>query len=48
MTADTMGGVWTYAVELARVLVATGLEVGLAPWGLFYKSAADKSGSSPA
>ena len=33
MTADTMGGVWTYAVELARVLVGDGLEVGLATMG---------------
>lgn len=30
MTADAIGGVWTYAVELARGLVAEGIRVSLA------------------
>jgi len=33
MTADTVGGVWTYAVELARALEARGIEVVLATMG---------------
>lgn len=33
MTADTVGGVWTYAVELSRALAAHGIEVGLATMG---------------
>ncbi len=33
MTADTVGGVWTYAMELARALGAHGVEVGLATMG---------------
>jgi glycogen synthase len=33
MTADTVGGVWTYAVELARELDARGVEVGIASMG---------------
>jgi glycogen synthase len=33
MTADTVGGVWTYAVELARALEARGVEVGIATMG---------------
>ncbi len=33
MTADTAGGVWTYAVELARALPAHGVEVTLATGG---------------
>jgi glycogen(starch) synthase len=33
MTADTVGGVWTYAVELARALVARGVHVGIATMG---------------
>jgi glycogen synthase len=33
MTADTVGGVWTYALELARALQAEGLEVALATMG---------------
>jgi glycogen(starch) synthase len=33
MTADTVGGVWTYAVELARELDARGVRVGLATMG---------------
>jgi glycosyltransferase involved in cell wall biosynthesis len=33
MTADTVGGVWTYAVELARALGAEGVEVVLATMG---------------
>jgi glycogen(starch) synthase len=33
MTADTVGGVWTYAVELARGLAERGVEVALATMG---------------
>jgi glycogen(starch) synthase len=33
MTADTVGGVWTYALELTRALEAPGVEVTLATMG---------------
>jgi glycogen synthase len=33
MTADTVGGVWTYAVDLARALDTRGIEVGIASMG---------------
>ena len=33
MTTDTVGGVWTYAIELARALGTEGVEVGLAIMG---------------
>jgi glycogen synthase len=33
MTADTVGGVWTYAVELARELESRGVRVGIATMG---------------
>jgi glycogen(starch) synthase len=33
MTADTIGGVWTYAIELARGLAERGIEVALATMG---------------
>jgi glycosyltransferase involved in cell wall biosynthesis len=33
MTADTVGGVWTYAVELSRALAHTGVRVHLATMG---------------
>src|SRR5215213_5483012 len=33
MTADTLGGVWTYALELARSLAPHGVEVMLASMG---------------
>ncbi len=33
MTADTIGGVWTYAVELARALRPQGVEIYLATMG---------------
>jgi glycosyltransferase involved in cell wall biosynthesis len=33
MTADAVGGVWTYALELARALAAHGVEVHLATMG---------------
>ncbi len=33
MTADTIGGVWTYALELARALEPHGVEVALATMG---------------
>jgi glycosyltransferase involved in cell wall biosynthesis len=34
MTADTVGGVWTYALELAAALGRRGIEVALATMGL--------------
>jgi glycosyltransferase involved in cell wall biosynthesis len=34
MTADTVGGVWTYAVELARELDARGVAVAIATMGV--------------
>src|SRR3954454_21886090 len=33
LTADTIGGVWTYAAELAHALDARGVEVALATMG---------------
>jgi glycogen synthase len=33
MTADTVGGVWTYAIALSQDLVARGIEVSLATMG---------------
>jgi glycosyltransferase involved in cell wall biosynthesis len=33
MTADTVGGVWTYALELARALADSGVHVALATMG---------------
>lgn len=33
MTADTLGGVWTYALDLARALGERGIEVALATMG---------------
>jgi glycogen synthase len=33
MTADTVGGVWTYALDLARALSERGIEVALATMG---------------
>lgn len=33
MTADTVGGVWTYALELARALDVHGVEIALATMG---------------
>jgi glycogen(starch) synthase len=33
MTADTIGGVWTYALELARALAPEGIEISLATLG---------------
>jgi glycogen synthase len=33
MTADTVGGVWTYALELARTLVHRGIHIHLATMG---------------
>ncbi len=33
MTADTVGGVWTYAVELCRALAGQGIKVNLATMG---------------
>ena len=46
MTADTVGGVWTYAVELARGLAERGVEVALATMGAplndFQREKADR------
>lgn len=39
MTADTVGGVWTYALELARALETYGVEVALATMGRRLSSA---------
>jgi glycogen synthase len=39
MTADTVGGVWTYALELARVLSKQGTEIALATMGAPLMSA---------
>ncbi|WP_326491751.1 glycosyltransferase family 4 protein [Myxococcus stipitatus] len=33
MTTDTVGGVWTYALELCRALAEVGVEVALATMG---------------
>ena len=33
MTADCVGGVWTYALDLARALSARGVSVALATMG---------------
>lgn len=33
MTADTVGGVWTYSIELSRLLARTGISVALAAMG---------------
>ena len=33
MTADTLGGVWTFSLELARVLAEDGIQVALATMG---------------
>jgi hypothetical protein len=33
MTADPIGGVWTYAIELSRALAARGMEIALATMG---------------
>lgn len=33
MTADTVGGVWTYALDLSRGLAASGVEVNIATMG---------------
>ena len=33
MTADTVGGVWTYALDLARALAPHGVSVALATMG---------------
>ena len=33
MTADTVGGVWTYAIELARALEPFGVEILIATMG---------------
>ncbi|HEX2250476.1 MAG TPA: glycosyltransferase family 4 protein, partial [Gemmatimonadales bacterium] len=35
MSADTVGGVWTYSIELARALGEQGIEVALATMGGF-------------
>jgi glycosyltransferase involved in cell wall biosynthesis len=46
MTADTVGGVWTYALELARCLGERGVEVALAtmgdPLSVLHREMADR------
>jgi len=39
MTTDTVGGVWTYALELSRALGLAGIQVGLASMGARPSSA---------
>jgi glycosyltransferase involved in cell wall biosynthesis len=39
MTADTVGGIWTYAMELSRALGTRGVEVGLATMGAHLNGA---------
>lgn len=39
MTTDTVGGVWTYAIELSRGLAASGLETVLATMGAAVSAA---------
>lgn len=39
MTTDTIGGVWTYALQLAEALAADDVQIGLATMGLPLKSA---------
>ena len=39
MTADTVGGVWTYALELAGALAPHGVTVALATMGAGLPSA---------
>jgi glycogen synthase len=48
MTADTVGGVWTYAIELARGLAERGVEVALATMGAPLNDAQrEKAGRIP-
>jgi glycosyltransferase involved in cell wall biosynthesis len=39
MTADTVGGVWTYSIELARALACRGIDVAIATMGPRMNSA---------
>lgn len=43
MTADTMGGVWTYALDLARSLADYGCEIALAAMGGLLSAPAARS-----
>lgn len=38
MTADTVGGVWTYALELAQALDSRGIQIALATMGRLFPS----------
>src|SRR6185295_16056142 len=38
-TADTVGGVWSYAVDLARGLAGVGIKIGLATMGALVRQA---------
>lgn len=42
MTADTLGGVWTYSMELCRVLGTYGVEIHLAGLGAFPSKSQQK------
>ena len=46
MTADTVGGVWTYAMELAGALVAGGTKVSLATMGAAMSAEQRKQSSN--
>ncbi|HZQ45663.1 MAG TPA: glycosyltransferase family 4 protein [Verrucomicrobiae bacterium] len=46
MTADTIGGVWTYALELARALASHGVEVVMATMGARLNSGQASEASS--
>ncbi len=51
MTADTIGGVWTFAMELARGLIARGVEVTVASCGrplTSHQRAQAKAAGNPA
>lgn len=46
MTADTVGGVWTYALDLARALASHGVSVSLATMGRLPSAAQDAEAAS--
>jgi glycogen synthase len=46
MTADTVGGVWTYAIELARALADEGVGIALATMGRLPSTAQRKEARS--
>lgn len=47
MTADAVGGVWSYALELAAALSQRGIEIDLAVLGPVWASAVDKARRLP-